>query len=217
MSGMKKACAGGAVGRAAPGWNPSGSWPGRSRATGRASSASSKAGITNAAIEAINGKIQLGRVNTNERFDDQREADEAEEHHVEFLEAREDAAEAFEPSEQSFDLVALLVDRAVVLPRVEPVGLRRNHRNEAQIERQLPGFIAFVGAIHQQVQGSAGCAQAVQQGAPCGASCAWPGRQGKHYGRSSIRGNHMNLGVPSAAGFPDGLRSVFFNAPVPSG
>src|ERR1700676_1328926 len=37
------------------------------------------------------------------------------------------------------------------------------------------------------------------------------------YGRSSIRGNHMNLGGPSAARFSDGLGAVFFNAPVPSG
>ena len=43
------------------------------------------------------------------------------------------------------------------------------------------------------------------------------GRQGEDYSRSSIRGNHMNLGVPSAAGFPNGLWSVFFKAPVPSG
>ena len=42
-------------------------------------------------------------------------------------------------------------------------------------------------------------------------------RQRECYGRSSIRGNHMNLGVPSAAGLANGLRSVFFKAPVPSG
>ena len=35
--------------------------------------------------------------------------------------------------------------------------------------------------------------------------------------RSSIRGNHMNFGGPAAAGFADGLRAVFFSAPVPSG
>ena len=42
------------------------------------------------------------------------------------------------------------------------------------------------------------------------------GRQRKDYGRASIRGNHMNLGVPSAAGLSNGLRAVFFKAPVPS-
>jgi hypothetical protein len=39
----------------------------------------------------------------------------------------------------------------------------------------------------------------------------------KNYGRSSIRCNHMNLGIPSAAGFADLLRSVSFRAAVPSG
>jgi hypothetical protein len=42
-------------------------------------------------------------------------------------------------------------------------------------------------------------------------------RQREGYCRSSIRGNQMNLGVPSAAGLSNSLRSVFFNAPVPSG
>ena len=28
----------------------------------------------------------------------------------------------------------------------------RNHRNQAEIERQLPGFVVFVGAVHDQMQ-----------------------------------------------------------------
>ncbi len=51
---------------------------------------------------------------------------------------------------------------------------------------------------------------------PSGASWAWRGKR-ERYGRSSIRGNHMNLGGPAAAGLADGLRAVFFRAPVPSG
>ena len=34
--------------------------------------------------------------------------------------------------------------------------------------------------------------------------------QSKRYGRSSIRGNQMNLGGPSAAGLTNGVRAVFF-------
>jgi transposase len=41
--------------------------------------------------------------------------------------------------------------------------------------------------------------------------------QREGYGRPSIRGNQMHLGVPSAARLADGLGSVFFRAPVPSG
>ena len=43
------------------------------------------------------------------------------------------------------------------------------------------------------------------------------GREREGYRRASICGNHMNLGGPSAARFADRLRTVFFNAPVPSG
>ena len=70
--------------------------------------------------------VELGRVNTTKRFDDQGEVDEADEHDIEFLEAGEDAAEAFEPAEQALDLVAPLVQRAVVLPGLDSVGLGRN-------------------------------------------------------------------------------------------
>ncbi len=36
------------------------------------------------------------------------------------------------------------------------------------------------------------------------------GRQGEGYGRSSIRGNQMNLGVPSPARLADWLEVRFF-------
>ena len=60
-------------------------------------------------------------------------------------------------------------------------------------------------------------AQATQQRAAFGRIVRLAGRQRERYGRSSIRGNHMNLGVPPTSGFADGLWAVFFNAPVPSG
>ena len=60
-------------------------------------------------------------------------------------------------------------------------------------------------------------AQAAEQCAPGRCIVRLARRQGKRYGRSSIRGNHMNLGGPPASGFADGLGAVFFNAPVPSG
>ena len=89
-------------------------------------------------------------VTLSEGFDDEGEVEESDEEYVEFLEPGEDPAEALEPSEQSFDLVALLVESAVVLPGFDAVGLGWNHRNHAQIKYQLPGFIAFVSAVHQQ-------------------------------------------------------------------
>ena len=70
-----------------------------------------------------------------------------EEEGVELLEAREDTAETFEPAEQTFDLVALFVNGLIVVPGMQPIGLRRHYRNHARIEHQLPDFIAFVSAI----------------------------------------------------------------------
>jgi hypothetical protein len=64
----------------------------------------------------------------------------------------EDSAEVFESPEEPLDFVALLVESAAVLPRLDAVGLWRNDRDHAQAEHQLPGFVTFVGAIHQQRQ-----------------------------------------------------------------
>ena len=54
-------------------------------------------------------------------FDDEGEGEEAEEEDIEFLEAREDSAEAFEPSEQPLDFVALFVESAIVFPWLDAV------------------------------------------------------------------------------------------------
>src|SRR5258708_7682593 len=102
--------------------------------------------------------VLLGRVNTTESFDDQGEIDETNKHHVEFLESGEDAAESFQSPEQSLDLVASLVHGAIVFPCIDSIALGRNHRNEVQIQRQLSGFVTFVGAIHEQVDGPLGFA-----------------------------------------------------------
>ena len=144
-----------------------------------------------------------------ESFDDEGEGEEAEEEDIELFEPGEDSAEAFESSEQALDLVAFLVEGAVVFPGFDAIGLRRNHRNHAQAEHQLPGLVALVGPIHQHRQAFRHRPKLGQQGASFGRVVRIAGRQGEGYRRSSIRGNQMNLGVPSAARLADGLRPVF--------
>ena len=138
-------------------------------------------------------------------------------HHVEFLESGEDAPEALEPAKQALDLVAALVHLAVVLPGRDPIRLRGHDRDETQVQCQLPGLFALVGSVHQQMNRPTGLAQTLQERAALGriVCLAWREREGD--GGSSIRGNQMNLGCPSAAGLSNGLRTVFFSAPVPSG
>src|SRR5258708_26071900 len=87
---------------------------------------------------------------------------EGHEHHVEFLESREDAPEALEPAKQALDLVAPLVHLAGVLPRGDGIRLWWHDRDETQFQCQLPGFLPFVGTVHQQVNRPAGLAQTVQ-------------------------------------------------------
>ena len=148
---------------------------------------------------------------------DQDKIDKGEEDDIEFLKSGEDAPEAFQSAEKPFHFVAFLVEFAVIFPGIKPVGFGRNHWNHAQIEHQLPCLIALIRFIHQHWKPFRHWAKLFQQqpALGCVVRVAW--RQSEDYSRSSIRGNQMNLGVPSAAGFADGLWSVFFNAPVPSG
>ena len=145
----------------------------------------------------------------SQRFDDEGEVEESEEEDIEFLEAGEDSTEAFEPPEEPLDLVALFVKGAVELPWLDAIGLWRNHRDHAQTEHQLPGLVAFVGPIHQHWQAFRHRPKFGQQGTAFGRIVRVAGRQGKGYGRSSIRGNQMNLGVPSAPRLADGLGAIF--------
>jgi hypothetical protein len=69
-----------------------------------------------------------------------------------FSKRGEDSAEALEPSEQPFDLVAFLVESTVVGPRFDAVGFGRHHRNHSQLEYELPGLISLIGAVHQYRQ-----------------------------------------------------------------
>ena len=77
--------------------------------------------------------------------------------------------------------------------------LRRNDRNHAQIEHQLPGFVAFVSTVHQHRKAFGHRSQLFQQRPAVRRIVVIARRQRKDYGRSGIRGNHMNLCVPSAA------------------
>ena len=51
---------------------------------------------------------------------------------IEFVEAGEDAAEAFEPPEERLDLIVFAVDGLVVPPWFQAVALGRRHGNKAK-------------------------------------------------------------------------------------
>ena len=95
--------------------------------------------------------------------------------------------------------------------------MRWHHGSEAEIERKLPSLLALVCPVHDEMDGPWRLAEPLQQLAAFGSVMRLAWRQRERYGRSSIRGNHMNLGGPSCARLADGLGAVFFRAPVPSG
>src|SRR4029077_2317708 len=148
---------------------------------------------------------------------DQGEMNKGDDHHVELLEAGEDASKALQTAKQPLDFVAPFVDGLAVVPSCDAGYLGRHHRNKSESQRQLSRFVTLVGAVHDQVQAPARWAQRFKQLAPLGRIVRLASRKGKGYCRSSIRGNHMNFGGPSPWGSADGLRAVFFSAPVPSG
>ena len=64
--------------------------------------------------------------------------DEGDEHQIELAEATEDAPKAFESAKQTLDFVAGAVLGLLDLPRLEPLPIGRDDRNEAQIQHQPP-------------------------------------------------------------------------------
>ena len=153
----------------------------------------------------------------SQRLDDEREDDEAEEHDVELLEAGEDAPEALEAPEEPLDLVAPLVHLPVVLPGVDSVALGRHHGVEAEVQGQLACGVVLVGLVHDQRRGAGGPVQLAHELAALRGVVRVAGGEGEGDRRSGIRGNHMNFGVPSAAGLADGLRAVFLGLPCRRG
>ena len=134
-----------------------------------------------------------------EGLDDESEVEETQKDDVEFIEAREDAAEAFESAEEPFDLIALAVHGFVVLPGLQAIASGRNHREVAKVQSQLESLVVLVGAVQDEMQRCGQRSDAAQKFAAFDRVGGLARRESKRYGRSSIRGNQMNPGGPSAA------------------
>ena len=150
-------------------------------------------------------------------FDDQSEMDKGKEHYVELLESGKDSAKAFEAAEKPFYFIASSIHDSVVFPSGDSVLFGRDDRDKSEVQCQLAGFVALVGAVHEQVNRPCCRSQLGQQFSSFGRIVGLTRRKRELYSRSVIRGNQMNFGGPSATRFSDRLWAVFFNAPVPSG
>ena len=79
----------------------------------------------------------------SEGLDDQSEVEESQKDDVEFIEAREDAAEAFESAEKPLDLIALAVHGFIILPGLQAIASRRNLRDVAKVQSQLESLVVL--------------------------------------------------------------------------
>ena len=97
-------------------------------------------------------------------------------------------------------------------------GFGRHHRHEARLLRQLARGVVLIGAVHEQ-RHLAGVlmAHCLDELASFGRVTCLARRQAPSEDIAGRRGNQMKLGAPAAAAAADGLRAVFFGAPVPSG
>lgn len=160
--------------------------------------------------------VREGLLTQPQAVSDERKVDERGEHGVKLLEAREDSSIAFASAKLALDVDTKPVYRSVVFPGPDTSAHRRHDRDKAQVACNLARFAAFVGAIHEQMHGSARCANALDQFTAFGRvlRLTWPQREG--YGRARVRGKEVDVGVPSATGIADSLRTVLCRAPVPS-
>src|ERR1039457_7201741 len=110
----------------------------------------------------------------------------------------------FSLRKQALEFVASTVHSLVILPRLETLRAGWNHWKEAEVQGQLQGFIVFVSAIHDPMQERGQGADTTQPFAALDGVGGLSRGKGEGYGRSSICGNHMNLGGPSAPRLADG-------------
>ena len=141
-------------------------------------------------------------------FEDGGEIQEASIGRVEFVEPREEAPAALESPEQTFDLVPHLVGFPVAIPFDFAVRLRRHDRRHSNVADELAGLVAFAGAVHRQRRARDRIGPALQQGAAFGRVVGLAAGQAKNHCLPGTCGDHVDLGVPSAARLPDALRPV---------
>ena len=76
-------------------------------------------------------RSNLGRVHTFERFNDECEADEEGEHHIQLVEPRKDAAESLQSAKEPLHFIAFLLLLSVVRPRFTAIALGRHDRSRS--------------------------------------------------------------------------------------
>ena len=150
-------------------------------------------------------------------IDNESKKDKSQKDNIQFVIAGKNATKSLDTAKKPLNLVALFVQLFIIVPRIFAIAFWRNNRDIAKFHCQSSCLIPFVGPIHQKVNRVIRRTELLQKSTAFRAISTVSGRQRKDYPISIRCGDHMKFGVPPTTCSSDGLRSVFFSAPIPSG
>ena len=159
----------------------------------------------------------FSRACSHKGINNESKVDKRQKDNIKFIIACKNTAKSFETAKEPLDLITLFVQLFIIVPRIFAVAFWRNDRYIAEFLRQSPCLVSFIGPVHQKINRMVSRTELPQKGAPFRSIAAVSCGQRKYYPIPVRCGDHMKLGVPSAPRLSDGLRAVFFKAPVPSG
>ena len=136
---------------------------------------------------------------------------------IKFVIAGKNTTKTLDAAKKSLNLITLFVQFLIVVPRIFAIAFGRNNRCVAKFHGQSPGFIPFIGPVHQKINRMVCWTELPQKSTTFWTVATVSRRQRKDYPIPIRCGDHMKFGVPSTPCSSDGLRPVFFKAPIPSG
>ena len=136
---------------------------------------------------------------------------------IKFVIAGKNTAKTLDATKKSLNLITLFVQFLIVVPRLFTIALWRNNRHIAKLHSQSSRLVPLISPVHQEVNRMVHRTELLQKGTTFWTVATVSRRQRKDYPIPIRCGNHMKFGVPSAPCPSDGLRPVFFKAPIPSG
>ena len=136
---------------------------------------------------------------------------------IKFVIAGKNTAKTLDATKKSLNLITLFVQFLIVVPRTLTIALWRNNRHIARLHSQSSRLVPLISPVHQEVNRMVHRTELLQKGTAFWTVATVSRRQRKDYPIPIRCGDHMKFGVPSTPCSSDGLRPVFFKAPIPSG
>ena len=136
---------------------------------------------------------------------------------IKFVIAGKNTTKTLDAAKKSLNLITLFVQFLIVVPRLFTIALWRNNRHIAKLHSQSSRLVPLISPVHQEVNRMVHRTELLQKGTTFWTVATVSRRQRKDYPIPIRCGDHMKFGVPSTPCSSDGLRPVFFKAPIPSG